>query len=333
MNPADLEALARGAHADPFSLLGPHVVDSELVVRAVLPWAASARVVVDGAGPPREMTRRHPGGVFEARLPDVHERAPYHIDVTDRGGRTVTVDDPYRFPPALTEYDLYLLGEGRHHNADERLGAHRRKLEGVVGVAFAVWAPNAQRVSVVGDFNSWDGRVHVMRRHPGSGIWEIFLPGVEDDARYKYEILSDAGVILKADPYAFAFEPERPRTASVVCDLDTYRWDDTDWMRERAQRSALDAPIAIYEVHLGSWRRVPEEDNRSLTYRELAEQLPDYVTRHGLHARRAPARSPSTRSTGRGATSRSATSRRRAATANRPTSWRSSTRSTGAASA
>ena len=282
MNQGDLDALARGAHQDPFSLLGPHVIDSELIIRAVLPWAASARVVVDRPGPPREMTLRHPGGVFEARLPDVHERMPYHIDVTDRSGRTMTVDDPYRFPASLTEYDLYLLGEGRHHNADERLGAHRRKVEGVVGVAFAVWAPNATRVSVVGDFNSWDGRVHVMRRHPGSGIWEIFLPGIEDDARYKYEILSDAGVTLKADPFAFAFEPDRPRTASVVCDLDTHRWDDGDWMRERAARNALDAPVSIYEVHLGSWRRVPEDGHRPLTYRELAEQLPDYVSDMGF---------------------------------------------------
>jgi 1,4-alpha-glucan branching enzyme len=274
MKLSDIEALARGAHTDPFSVLGPHVVDGELVIRAVLPWAASARVVVDGAGPAREMTRRHPDGVFEARLTDVHDRALYHIDVTDRGGRTVTVEDPYRFPPSLSDYDLYLLGEGRHHNADERLGAHRRKLEGIVGVAFAVWAPNAKRVSVVG--------VHVMRRHPGSGVWEIFLPGIEDDARYKYEILSDGGVTLKADPYAFAFEPERPRTASVVCDLDTHRWDDADWMRERAERNGLDAPVSIYEVHLGSWRRVPEDGHRSLTYRELAEQLPDYVAEMGF---------------------------------------------------
>ena len=281
MTPADLDALARGAHADPFSLLGPHVVEGELIVRAVLPWAATARVVVDGVTPPREMARRHPGGVFEARLPDVHERTPYHLDVTDRASVTITVEDPYRFSPALTDYDLYLLGEGRHHNADERLGAHRRKLDDVVGVAFAVWAPNAQRVSVVGDFNAWDGRVHVMRRHPGSGIWEIFLPGVEDDARYKYEIVSDAGIALKADPYAFAFEPERPRTASVVHELDRHQWDDAAWMHESGAHNALDAPISIYEVHLGSWRRVPEQENRSLTYRELAEQLPAYAADMG----------------------------------------------------
>jgi 1,4-alpha-glucan branching enzyme len=281
MSPADLDALARGAHPDPFGMLGPHVVEHELIVRAVLPWAASARVLVEGHRPPREMARLHPGGVFEARLPDVHERAGYRLDVTDPGGHTVTVEDPYRFPPTLTDFDLHLLAEGRHYNADERLGAHRRTIDGVVGVVFAVWAPNARRVSVVGDFNGWDGRVHVMRLHPGSGIWEIFLPRIEDGARYKYEILSDAGLALKADPHAFAFEPDRPRTASVVYDIDTHRWDDAAWMGERARHNALDAPIAIYEVHLGSWRRVPEEGSRPLTYLELAEQLPAYVADMG----------------------------------------------------
>jgi 1,4-alpha-glucan branching enzyme len=282
MKPSDLDALARGIHADPFSVLGPHVVESELIIRAVLPWAAGARVIVDGAPPAREMTRRHPGGVYEARLTDVHERAPYHIEVTSAAGRTTVYEDPYRFPPALTDYDLYLLAEGRHHDAHERLGAHRRKIEGVEGVVFAVWAPNARRVSVVGDFNSWDGRAHVMRHHPGSGIWEIFLPGIENHARYKYEILSDAGLALKADPFAFAFEPDRPRTASVVADLDAHRWDDGGWLRERPGRNALDAPIAIYEIHLGSWRRVPEDGDRPLTYREMAEQLPAYVVDLGF---------------------------------------------------
>jgi 1,4-alpha-glucan branching enzyme len=282
MSPADLDLLARGAHRDPFALLGPHVEGDGLIVRAVLPWAAKACVVSRDRDPrEREMQRVHPGGVFEARLADVHERVPYQLRTTGADGRQIVVEDPYRFPPALTDYDLHLLAEGRHHNADERLGAHRRTLEGVTGVVFVVWAPNALRVSVVGDFNSWDGRIHVMRMHPGSGVWEIFLPGVEDGARYKYEILSATGLTLKADPYAFAFEPDRPRTASVVWSLDRHRWDDAAWTRERARRNALDAPVAIYEVHLGSWRRVPEEDNRPLTYRELAVQLPAYVADMG----------------------------------------------------
>jgi 1,4-alpha-glucan branching enzyme len=282
IDPLELDQLARGAHRDPFSLLGPHVENGQLVVRAVLPWAKDAVVVpLDTRYPEREMAWAHPLGVLEARWPKVRERIPYRLRVTDRAGATVTVDDPYRFPPALTGYDLHLLGEGRHHDADDRLGAHRREIEAVTGVAFAVWAPTARRVSVVGDFNGWDGRVHVMRLHPGTGVWEIFLPGVEDGARYKFEILSASGLALKADPFAFSFEPDEPRTASVVASLDRHRWDDAAWMTERAPRNALDAPLAIYEVHLGSWRRVPEEGNRSLTYRELAEQLPDYVADMG----------------------------------------------------
>jgi 1,4-alpha-glucan branching enzyme len=278
---ADLDLLARGMHRDPFGVLGPHLEDGAVVVRAVLPWATSACVVpIDAQGREHEMARVHPGGVFEARLPQGRERSAYRLHVTDRD-RSVVIEDPYRFPPALTDYDLHLLAEGRHHDAHERLGAHPRTIDEVRGVAFAVWAPNAHRVSVVGDFNRWDGRVHVMRLHPGNGVWEIFLPGVEDDARYKYEIVSAAGVALKADPYAFAFEPERPRTAAVVCDLDRYRWNDDTWMRDRAGRNALDAPIAIYEVHLGSWRRVPEEKDRPLTYRELAKELPAYVAEMG----------------------------------------------------
>jgi 1,4-alpha-glucan branching enzyme len=283
MTPADLDALARGTHRDPFSLLGPHVVASELVVRAVLPWAKSARVLLDGGTvPPRPMARLHREGVFEARMPDVHDRVEYRLEVTDGAGNVVTVDDPYRYPPALTDYDLHLLGEGRHYNSDERLGAHRRVIEGVTGVVFAVWAPNARRVSVVGDFNGWDGRIHVMRLHPGSGIWEIFLPAIEDGVRYKYEILSEAGVTLKADPYAFEFEPDEPRTASVVRDIDHRVWHDEAWMHARGRHNALDAPMAIYEMHLGSWRRAPDEGHRALSYRELAEQLPEYLADMGF---------------------------------------------------
>ena len=263
-------------------MLGPHVENGELVVRAMLPWAKDATVVpLDPALPERRMAWAHPLGVLEARWPDRRDPIAYRVRVTDRGGAEIVVDDPYRFPPALTDYDLHLLGEGRHHDAEQRLGAHRRTLEGVTGVAFAVWAPNARRVSVVGDFNGWDGRVHVMRLHPGSGVWEIFLPGVEDGARYKYEVLSASGLALKSDPFAFTFEEEEPRTASAVISLDRHRWDDAEWMEARGLRNALDAPVSIYEVHLGSWRRVPAEGNRSLSYRELAEQLPAYVAEMG----------------------------------------------------
>jgi 1,4-alpha-glucan branching enzyme len=182
------------------------------------------------------------------------------------------------FPLTLSDYDLHLLSEGTHYRAYEKLGAHCTAVEGVSGVVFAVWAPNARRVSVVGDFNQWDGRVHPMRLHPGNGIWELFIPGLTAGERYKYEILSPTGdlLVLKADPYSFAFEPDTPGAASLVTDL-TYQWGDAEWMATRGEKNALDAPITIYEVHLGSWARVPEEGNRFLTYQELAHALTPYL--------------------------------------------------------
>jgi len=174
------------------------------------------------------------------------------------------------------------MGEGTHLSNYEKLGAHATKLEGVPGVNFSVWAPNARRVSVVGDFNHWDGRCHAMRNHPGNGIWEIFIPGLGEGALYKFEVKARSGeeIALKADPYACAFEPA-PRTASIVCDIDTYRWGDEAWMEARDRHNPLERPLAIYEVHLGSWMRAPEEANRFLTYRELAHKLADYVSELG----------------------------------------------------
>ncbi len=192
-------------------------------------------------------------------------------------------DDPYRFPPFLSDFDLHLLSEGTHYDAYEKLGAHLREIEGVRGVTFAVWAPDARRVSVVGDFNNWDGRRHPLRVRGESGIWEIFLPGLGEGEIYKYEIKSRDNSLLglKADPFAF-YSEFRPKTASVVYDVNRYTWHDDAWMAERPRRQALDAPLAIYEVHLGSWMRAPEEDNRILNYRELAERLVDYVLKMGF---------------------------------------------------
>jgi 1,4-alpha-glucan branching enzyme len=229
------------------------------------------------------MRRVHSEGVFEADFPGQRGRLAYRLEVTEPDGRVVEVHDPYRFGSTLSDFDLQLLGEGTHYQAYEKLGAHLRVLDGVAGVVFGVWAPNARRVSVVGDWNRWDGRVHPMRFHPGNGIWELFVPGLGEGARYKFEILGPEGQILplKADPYAFAFEAEEPRTASVVYGLDRYRWGDEAWMAARARQNALEQPVAIYEVHLGSWMRVPEEGNRFLTYRELAERLAAYVNEMG----------------------------------------------------
>ncbi len=281
-----IEGIVQGRHGDPFAVLGPHVRQqgegSLVAIRAFRPDAAKLTVVPLGVEVPvRPMERIHPAGLFEAVFPGRHDWFPYRFQLTDVMGKEREIEDPYRIPPTLSDYDLYLLGEGAHHRVYEKLGAHLLTLEGVSGVRFAVWAPNAQRVSVVGDFNGWDGRVHPMRLHPGNGIWEIFLPGLGAGTLYKYEIKGHSGVELplKADPFAFAFEASNPPSASVVSDLG-YEWGDAAWMAERTRRNAWDAPIAIYELHLGSWRR--KEGNQSLTYRELAEELGRYVTELGF---------------------------------------------------
>jgi 1,4-alpha-glucan branching enzyme len=288
LSPAEIEAVVRGEHGDPFAVLGPHPVSGDtgpaLAVRVFVPGARAVRVVpTASAGAPQAMRRLHPEGFFEGVVAGAALPFAYRLEVEDGGDRPVLLEDPYRFPSSLSDFDLHLLGEGTHYRAFEKLGAHLRTVDGVPGVSFAVWAPNAWRVSVVGDFNGWDGRRHPLRLHPGNGIWELFVPGLGEGQRYKFEIRARSGapLTLKADPYAFAFELETPRTASVVTRLDGYRWGDDRWMAERATRNPLDGPLAIYEVHLGSWMRVPEEGNRFLTYPELAEKLGAYVRELG----------------------------------------------------
>ncbi|MBI4572153.1 MAG: 1,4-alpha-glucan branching protein GlgB, partial [candidate division NC10 bacterium] len=272
---AAINALVRAEHGDPFAVLGPHVRReggmSAVIVRAFRPAAAGMTVVPAGGDPPpHPMAQIHPAGVFEGAFGDRGDVFPYRLRWTDARGVEREIEDPYRFPSTLSDYDLYLMGEGAHHRNYEKLGAHLTSLNGVAGVSFAVWAPNARRVSVVGDFNGWDGRVHPMRLHPSNGIWEIFIPGLAAGTLYKFEVLPQWGPpVLKADPYAFAFELP-PRTASAVSDL-TYTWGDATWMAERGGRHRLDAPLAIYEVHLGSWRR--KTGGGFLTYRELAHEL------------------------------------------------------------
>ncbi len=285
LSAGEIKALVEGGHEDVFAVLGPHVVGArDVVVRAFLPHATAVRVIpTSSAVPPRSMDPLHPAGVFEAVFPDVRDTFAYRLEITEGGGATVEIEDPYRFPSMLSEYDRHLLAEGTHYEAHDKLGAHPALTDGVAGVVFAVWAPNARRVSVVGDFNGWDGRRHVMRLHPANGIWEIFVPGVTEGARYKFEIASRSGepIALKSDPYAFAFEPDTPRTAAVVCAVDTYGWRDADWMRSRARLRPYEGPVSIYEVHLGSWMRVPEEGDRFLTYTELADRLGAYVREMG----------------------------------------------------
>jgi 1,4-alpha-glucan branching enzyme len=275
MKPIDSQAAAiiRGDHADPFRYLGLHMDNGRPVVRAWLPGATAAWVVASSQGD-TALAPVDPAGLFVGEVPT--DDRNYRIKAVWQG-RTVEFDDPYRFPPVLTEFDLYLLGEGTLLESYDRLGAHPITMEGVAGVAFVVFAPNARRVSVVGDFNFWDGRRHPMRVR-GNGFWEIFVPGATAGQKYKYEIFSrDGHLLMKSDPYAFAAEM-RPSTASIVTDLEPLKKAS----EPPPGANRLDAAISIYEVHLGSWRRNADEGNRWLTYRELAEELPAYVAELGF---------------------------------------------------
>jgi 1,4-alpha-glucan branching enzyme len=278
----EVELLTAREHSDPHHLLGPHPSRQGLRIRVWRPEAASVELRLDGAGGDAvPLKPAHAPGVFQVTLPETALPLDYELDVAYPDGNSFTIRDPYAFPPTLGELDLHLIAEGRHERLYERLGAHPKEIGGVAGTAFAVWAPAARSVSVVGDFNSWDGRLHPMRSLGHSGIWEIFLPGVGDGARYKYEILTPSGEIrLKADPLAFQAEVP-PGTASIVASSH-HRWGDQDWLDARATREPLRAPLSIYEVHLGSWRRDPRDPDRVLGYRELADQLLAYVVELGF---------------------------------------------------
>jgi 1,4-alpha-glucan branching enzyme len=268
-------ALARGREGDPFAVLGPHDLGTGTVVRAFAPGAKSVAVVDDAGNVLAQGERAGDTDLFEAYVIGMPER--YRLRIEDARG-TRTIEDPYRFGPLLGELDAWLFGQGNHLQLDRVLGAHPAEIGGVRGTRFAVWAPNASRASVVGDWNGWDGRVHPMRLRREAGVWELFVPGVEPGARYKYELLAPDGTLLplRADPYAQRTEI-RPGNASIVAAPSTYTWHDDTWMASRGPKQQRDAPIQIYEVHLGSWKRIPEEGDRFLTYRELAEQLVPYV--------------------------------------------------------
>jgi 1,4-alpha-glucan branching enzyme len=281
----ELDAVAAGTFDDPFAILGRHEARlggrSAVVVRTMQPRATQVELVTpEGVTP---MERRRPG-LFEAIVPfsgaliDFVYRLRVH-----EGSHVRELLDPYQFAQVLTDFDLHLFSEGTHYRAWEKFGSHRTTVDGITGVHFAVWAPNAQRVSVVGDFNHWDGRSHPMRRLVPSGVWEIFIPDLPDGACYKYEVRTTAGHLLeKADPYAQWFEVP-PRSASVIWTDGRYEWGDGEWLSDRPSLAGWhERPMSIYEVHLGSWRRVPEQGNRFLTYRELAETLVPYVREMGF---------------------------------------------------
>lgn len=274
----DIEAIVGGYHGNPFAVLGPHEVDGGLAIRAFLPQATAVSILIQDQTLP--LTRYHWDGFFEIVLPDVQLGTPYQFQVQTHSGEQLLYEDAYAFDSALGDMDRYLLAEGTHEKAYEHLGAQLLEHNGRSGVRFTVWAPNAQRVSLVGDFNSWDGRRHPMRFHPGSGLWEIFIPGLAQGSLYKYEIKTNYKeyTVAKADPLAFASQM-RPDTASVVWNINTYSWQDDGWMANRAQHNAINGPISIYELHLGSWKL--KDGWEWLTYRDLIDELIPYVKELG----------------------------------------------------
>ncbi|MBV6431405.1 MAG: 1,4-alpha-glucan branching enzyme GlgB [Bryobacteraceae bacterium] len=281
MTAADIEAIVSGRHRDPFRILGPHQTQGEgedprWEVRAWLPSAVEASVVIEGVAAPMEL--QHPEGFFSVSL--AGRRRAYRLLVTYGSGNSVEMEDPYRFPPVITDFDIHLHGEGTLKEAWRMLGAHFVRCEGVDGVRFAVWAPNAHVASVAGDFNGWNTRMHPMRLRNG-GIWELFLPRVERGAAYKYAITAHGGLHqeLKSDPYAFHTETP-PKQASLVWGVPNHEWRDAAWMERRAAGNLLKEPLSIYEVHLESWLR--GEKGRPLSYRELAGRLIPYVVNNGF---------------------------------------------------
>lgn len=281
---AEAQAIIRGEHGDPFGFLGMHRPDGDApVVRSFQPRALRVWVIDAASGETTaELERLLPEGFFCGPA-GREDRFGYRLRLDLGKDEMCEIEDPYRFPPVLGELDMHLFVEGTHLRTYEKLGAHCVEVEGVAGVNFAVWAPNARRVSVVGDFNDWDGRRHPMRLRFEAGIWELFIPGLRPGALYKYELISGDGRLLplKSDPYGFYAEVP-PQQASVVYDLKSYDWTDGAWIQRRRHGDEREKPVSIYEVHLGSWRLNSEEGNRPLTYRELADELGDYVADLGF---------------------------------------------------
>ena len=286
LTPDELHSLVELTHQSPHTLLGMHPLGdgSGLVVRAFLPDAAGVEIqpVHEKGRPKLELKRVHPAGLFEGVTRTVNKVYAYDLVVTTHQGRTRRTRDAFSFLPTLGESDLFLFGKGDERRIYEKLGAQLRTLDGIPGVSFAVWAPNAQRLSVVGDFNHWDGRFHPMRLLGASGVWEIFVPGVGEGAHYKFEIRDAHGKIsLKTDPYGFFFEVP-PKNAAIVWNNEKFKWTDDVWMeRRRESRDAgLRSPVSIYEMHPGSWRK--KGIGESFSYRELAAPLVEYVQRMGF---------------------------------------------------
>src|SRR5437016_4640025 len=280
--PDELKSFLSGTHSDPFRILGPHRVGDDLAIRVFRPDAQKIDIILNRqANEPIAAERIHRDGFFCATVPGATRDLDYRLCLQSRDGSKQLTRDPYQYGPIMGEVDLHLFAEGQHWKIYEKFGAHLRTIDGEAGVYFAVWAPNAQRVSIVGDFNGWDGRVNPMRKLLGSGVWELFLPGVKEGAHYKFEIRTQVGaLLLKSDPFAF-FNQHGTSTSSLVYNLERYQWSDADWMQHRRSKEWPNSPISIYEVHLGSWQRKADEGNRPLSYLEFAETLLPYVLEMG----------------------------------------------------
>ena len=284
IRPHDAREIISGTHGDPFSVLGMHENTQGVSVQAFMPGASGIDVLDPETGKPVASLSPVPDadGLFAGDIAGRTGRFPYRLGFR-RDGHEWVADDAYRFGPVLGDLDEHLIGEGAHLRLWDVLGAHVLTHEGVAGTHFAVWAPNARRVSVVGDFNGWDGRQHPMRRRGATGVWEIFMPGIGEGEAYKFEVLDAHGGLLpqKADPFGFGAE-HPPKTASVVRALRGHDWADGGWMAKREALHRIDQPISVYEVHLGSWKRVPEDGGRPLSYHEHAQQLVGYVKDMGF---------------------------------------------------
>ncbi len=284
LDKGNIRALIDSVHGAPFDVLGMHDTRPLLqgvVVRSFQPYGQSVEVVNKQTGQALAMNQIHDNGLFEVFIPD-GTPFPYLLRIIGHDGHQWDTEDAYRFPLQITDFDLYLFGEGTHFKTYEKMGAHTMTVDGVEGVHFAVWAPNAMRVSVIGWFNHWDGRSHPMQNRGSSGLWEIFIPHLREGDLYKFEIKGRHGFLgQKSDPYAFSSEL-RPKTASVVWDVHKYPWQDQEWVARRRETNWHSSPVSVYEVHLGSWMRVPEDNNRWLTYKELADKLIPYVKKLGF---------------------------------------------------
>lgn len=283
----DAESLLHAEHHDPFTYLGMHPViirgKTAITVRTFQPKAQQVEVMdMERLSVSYPLEKIHPDGLFEAIIKEREKVFRYKLKVIYSSRNIQEFYDPYTFLPIMSSYDLHLFAEGKNYFIYKKLGAHRMIINNISGVYFAVWAPNAKRVSVVGNFNNWDGRRHPMRVLGGAGVWELFIPGLQEGELYKYEIKTKEGTVLvKSDPYGY-FSEVRPKTASIVCNLEGYNWGDSKWMSERPGRNLHQQPVSIYEVHLGAWRRRLEKGDRFLTYRELAHELVDYVKEMGF---------------------------------------------------